>query len=137
MDLAPLLKGSAGGLPGRVLYAEATTFGPEQKALIKGDHKLIYTPVPWDSMTDRERALRNPLRGYTAEAAKLFRTERTCLYDLAQDPQEERNLAASHPALLAEYMAMMRSMLERNAALRQSYQGDLVDLGKLAAEGRP
>jgi arylsulfatase A-like enzyme len=83
VSLWPLLREGGGALPQRALWAESTLYGPPQAAIVRWPHKLVLG----------------------AGAPRL--------YDLAQDPKEQRDLAATQPERAAALESELRGRLEK------------------------
>ena len=71
-DLTPVVEGKGYELGRRVVFSEATCWGPERKALVRGRYKLVVTPVPWEQMSEAERRVRS-----AAGASTTWKATRT------------------------------------------------------------
>ena len=129
VDLTPLIRVQDPEVPERVIFSEATCWGPEQKALLAGRYKLVYTPTLWRDMTAQDRRVRTPSALKPGSLDRLFDHEHVRLYDLQTDPGEQHNLAARDHAFAAEYIRLMEGLLRRNASLRQTNEGRMVGRG--------
>jgi arylsulfatase A-like enzyme len=115
--LAPLVLGKAAArVPAGASYAESTCLGPERKALIRGDWKLIYTPQPGDAMGEEERKLRRMQSDSEEWYCALAHLR---LYDLARDPQEQVNLFDQEQDRGASMLHDLRQIMERNEGVRR------------------
>jgi hypothetical protein len=132
-DLTPLIRLEDSQMPRRAIFSEATGWGPEQKAVLMGRHKLIYTPTAWSELSRQERRART-LQGLKPDILqRLFSHEQVRLYDLETDPEERHNLATTERALTAELMTAMQNLLERNADRRQKNRTRVVGEGASGA----
>lgn len=107
--LLPLVRGSTS--PARQIHAEALNFGHERKGLIMYPHKLIYT--------------------MTADTLEL--------YDLDEDPGENRNIIGKAPEVESQMRQSLQSFLVRSnrgfevmlspSPERHTYEGRLITKG--------
>jgi hypothetical protein len=121
-NLKPFFEGKEYADPGRPIYSEATCWGPERKALVKGNYKLVVTPVQWEKLPEWGRRLRSAPGADPEQVARKFGGDQVCLYDLTADPLEEHNIAAARPDALADCVGALRAIMERNEALRGQHK---------------
>jgi len=114
MSLKPLIEGAEAAAEERLIYSEATTWGPEQKAVAGRRYKLIYVPEPWETLMPSVRRVRSR-RG----SSEAYRLPHTRLYDLKEDPSEQHDLAASLPDVVQRYGSALLAIMERNRAIRE------------------
>jgi len=93
VNLLPHLRGEADGPPHDALYWRLG----EQSAIRRGEWKL----VRYDQAVDEEGVRSNPREGVRVTPARL--------YNLARDPGETNDLAASHPEKVEELLGAWRS----------------------------
>jgi arylsulfatase A-like enzyme len=93
--LVPYIAGDPPADPPPV-FAEATSEGPEQKALYAGDHKLIL-------MTDPPRRQ---------------------LYDISKDPLEQHDIAAAHPRVVEALSRTIDEHLAVNTRLAADVEAE-------------
>ena len=130
VDLTPIMRSGGVRSGERAIFSEAISWGPEQKAIMKGNYKLIVTPVSWDRLGEAERAVRSPSKMSARKLAVAFATERVSLFDLSVDPAEQRNISQAHPEIVAEYMKLLQDTLARNETLRQKNKPHVVGSGQ-------
>jgi arylsulfatase A-like enzyme len=95
-SLWPSLRGS-GELEPRNVFAEGNLYGPELKATWRWPYKLV-----------KPRGKGGPAR----------------LYDLAQDPHEKQDLAASRPELVEELLGELRMTIKEARTIRKSLRDE-------------
>lgn len=93
VNLLPHLRGEADGPPHDALYWRMG----EQSAIRRGEWKL----VRYDRAIDEEGVRSNPREGVRVTPARL--------YNVAKDPGETNDLAASHPEKVEELLGAWRS----------------------------
>ena len=107
-NLEPYLEGRKNGSSGRppIVYAQHFGSGPVRATAILGAWKLILFDAETRFATDNE---------HEAILAKqeLGRLERIELYDLADDPGEERNVSAVNPDMVRRLSAVIHQRLGR------------------------
>ncbi len=92
VNLIPFVRGDTTGAPHDALYWRLG----EQSAIRRGDWKV----VRHDTAVDQPGVRSNPQRGIKVTAPRL--------YNLARDPGESNDLAASHPEKLRELLDVWR-----------------------------
>jgi arylsulfatase A-like enzyme len=126
-SLKPLIEGAEGSEQEMAVYSEATTWGPEQKALVFGRYKMVFVPRPWKDMQEGERHARSP-GDESAKRQRLFDLPQMRFYGLENDPQEQDDVSGSHADLVARYRAALMLIMNRNRELRAGYKSALVEL---------
>ena len=94
VDLRPFITGEKAGPPHEALYWRGRTLD-DHYAVRKGDWKLVHST--YGTLADR-----NSTTTPKAKAGPQKLPAREMLFNLSDDPHEDRDLAAAHPEKLAE-----------------------------------
>ena len=126
LDLWPLLSGANSTSPRREVPLELTGASP---ALIVGDYKLLLGPQTLSGWEGPRYP--NASSVHSDPNAQTLHCADGCLFDVANDPTEQQDLAASKPGILA-------SMKKRLAELLPSaYSNDETGVDVPACKNKP
>ena len=115
------------GGPERLIFSEATSWGPEQKALTGPRFKLVYLPSLWSETPASERSVRLPVPSFT-QPTQWNGLPRMRLYELDSDPQESKDVADSHPEIAKQYMEKLEEVMARNREIRGRLESTLIQV---------
>ncbi len=115
------------GGPERLIFSEATSWGPEQKALTGPRFKLVYLPSLWSETPASERSVRLPVPSFT-QPTQWNGLPRMRLYELDSDPQESKDVADSHPEIAKQYMEELGEVMARNREIRGRLESTLIQV---------
>jgi len=127
VSLKALAEGRPAPQPERLIFSEATTWGPEQKALTGPRFKLVYLPSPWSEMPASERSVRLPVPSIT-QPKQWNGLPRMRLYELDSDPQESNDVADSQPEIAKQYMQALQELLARNREIRGRLEAAVIQV---------